>query len=93
MLLIKNRIPLKYIEDAAELSDPVFNLEVFHLDNYPADITEPSFYQNWLLFLYGDKLITLDIARQQYQQVSQYWFMKQLFDEMEFPYKGVAQHG
>ncbi|MBC1358328.1 hypothetical protein [Listeria booriae] len=63
MLLIKNRIPLKYIEDAVELSDLVFNLEVFHLDNYPADITEPSFYQNWLLFLYGDKLITLDIAK------------------------------
>ncbi|MBC2321860.1 DUF5081 family protein [Listeria booriae] len=80
------------MEDATELSDPVFNLEVFHLDNYPADITKPSFYQNWLLFLYGDKLITLDIARQNYQQVSQYWFMKQLFDEMEFPYKEVAQH-
>ncbi|MBC2118062.1 DUF5081 family protein [Listeria booriae] len=78
---------------AMELSEPLFNLEVFHLDNYPADITEPSFYQNWLLFLYGDKLITLDIARQQYQQVSQYWFIKQLFDEMEFPYKEVAQHG
>ncbi|MBC1285210.1 DUF5081 family protein [Listeria booriae] len=78
---------------AMELSESVFNFEVFHLDQYPAQMTEPKFYQNWLLFLYGDKLVSLDVARQQYQQVSQYWFMKLVFDEMEFPYKEVAQHG
>ncbi|WP_210470762.1 DUF5081 family protein [Sporosarcina sp. 6E9] len=63
------------------------NLEYFHLDEEPRDISNPAYYQQWLIFTKNEKLIMVDPVNKNYYHASQYWFLKILFDEMEFPYK------
>jgi hypothetical protein len=63
------------------------NLEYFHLDEEPRDISNPAYYQQWLIFTKKEKLIMVDPVYKHYYHASQYWFLKILFDEMEFPYK------
>ncbi|MUK87588.1 DUF5081 family protein [Ornithinibacillus sp. L9] len=65
----------------------LINLEFFHLDNQPQEATNPSFYQQWLAFVKEEKLLMVDTVKRKYYHASQYWFLKVLFDEMEFPYK------
>lgn len=68
--------------------EPMFmNLELFHLTERPQVQSNPDFYQQWLIFTKEDQLIMADTVRKRYYQASQYWFMKVLFDEMDFPYK------
>ncbi|MEN2768986.1 DUF5081 family protein [Ornithinibacillus xuwenensis] len=67
--------------------DSLLNLEFFHLDEKPQEATNPSFYQQWLAFTNEENLFMVDTVARKYYQASQYWFLKILFDEMEFPYK------
>lgn len=50
-------------------------------------------YDQWLVFSKDDKLYMVDPYEDKYYQASQYWFLKVLFDELEFPYKEVTSHG
>ncbi|MEL3959263.1 DUF5081 family protein [Caldifermentibacillus hisashii] len=63
------------------------NLEVFHLNEQPMEATNPKFYEQWFIFLKDEKLIMTDVPRKKYYHASQYWFLKMLFDNLEFPYK------
>ncbi len=64
------------------------NLEFFHLQAEPRDPSNSNYYQQWLIFTKDAKLIMVDTVRKKYYHASQYWFLKVLFDEMDFPYKG-----
>lgn len=64
------------------------NLEIFQLDAKVKGIDNPAYYQQWLIFTKEEKLIMVDPVSSRYFHASQYWFMKVLFDAMEFPYKG-----
>ncbi|WP_062052302.1 DUF5081 family protein [Bacillus sp. JCM 19034] len=70
-----------------EPNDQFMNLEIFHLEEEPRDITNPNFYQQWLIFTKQDQLIMVDTVTKTYYYASQYYFMKVLFDALEFPYK------
>ena len=63
------------------------NLEFFHLEEERREVSNPKYYQQWLIFTKEEKLIMVDSINKKYYHASQYWFMKVLFDEMEFPYK------
>ncbi|MFB6468428.1 DUF5081 family protein [Cytobacillus sp. Hz8] len=63
------------------------NLEIFHLKEEPRDRYNSNYYQQWLIFTKDEKLIMVDTVNKKYYHVSQYWFLKLLFDEMDFPYK------
>lgn len=69
-----------------EPGDSLINLEFFHLDEARQEATNPAYYQQWLTFPRDDKLIMIDTVKRKYYHSSQYWFLKLLFDEMEFPY-------
>ncbi|RDW16458.1 DUF5081 domain-containing protein [Oceanobacillus arenosus] len=70
-----------------ELGNMLTNLEMFHLSEARQEITNPAYYQQWLIFTKNEKLIMVDAVQRKYYHASQYWFLKVLFDEMEFPYK------
>lgn len=70
-----------------ELEDMFMNLELFHLNEKPKDQFNPKYYQQWLVFTNGGKLIMVDTVNKKYYHASQYWFLKVLFDELDFPYK------
>ncbi|WP_155891609.1 DUF5081 family protein [Heyndrickxia acidiproducens] len=69
------------------------NLEIFHLNEKPMEAGNPKFYGQWLIFLKGEKLMIVDVPRKKYYRASQYWFLKLLFDELEFPYKEAKING
>lgn len=71
-------------------TDIVFNLERFHVGESKQEVTNSAFYQQWLVFEKDEKLIMVDTVNQIYYHASQYWFLKVLFDELEFPYKEVV---
>ncbi|NRD77651.1 DUF5081 family protein [Bacillus sp. BRMEA1] len=68
------------------------NLEYFHLNETPRDKNNAQYYQQWLIFTKGEKLIMVDTVNRKYYHASQYWFLKVLFDEMDFPYKGEKSY-
>lgn len=68
------------------------NLELFHLEEEPKDKTNSKYYQQWFIFTKDEKLIMLDIVNKNYYHASQYWFLKILFDEMDFPYKRSEEY-
>jgi hypothetical protein len=70
-----------------EPGDSLINLEFFHLDEQHIKAENPAHYQQWLAFPKNEKLIMVDTVQRKYYHASQYWFLKVLFDEMEFPYK------
>lgn len=70
-----------------EPNDQILNLEIFHLKEKPRTITNPDYYQQWLIFTKEDQLIMVDTVTKTYYYASQYFFMKVLFDALEFPYK------
>lgn len=67
----------------------LMNLELFHLDDSHQRISSsnPYLYEQWLIFTKSKKLIMVETGAKKYYHASQYWFLKLLFDEMEFPYK------
>ncbi|MCK0472331.1 DUF5081 family protein [Alkalihalobacillus sp. APA_J-10(15)] len=79
----KERIELEQYEPNEEM----MNLEVFHLNEVPRVITNLAYYQQWLIFTKQDQLVMVDTVTKTYYYASQYYLMKVLFDELEFPYK------
>lgn len=71
----------------------LMNLEFFHLKEEPQDENNAAYYQQWLVFTKDEKLIMVDTVQQKYYHASQYWFLKILFDELDFPYKEVKANG
>lgn len=63
------------------------NLEIFRLKRDPKDLNFLHNHQQWLIFMKGEKLIMVDTVYKKYYQASQYWFLKVLFDALDFPYK------
>lgn len=74
-----------------EPGDSFINLEFFHLNASPQKAENQTFYQQWFVFERTDQLIMVDTVQRKYYHASQYWFVKTLFDEMEFPYKEAKQ--
>lgn len=70
-----------------EPGNTLINLELFHLNEKHQELHFSSYYQQWLVFPKKEKLIMVDTVQRKYYHASQYWFLKLLFDEMEFPYK------
>lgn len=68
------------------------NLELFHLNEEPKDKFNSRYYQQWLIFMKDEKLIMVDTVNKKYYHASQYWFLKVLFDEMDFPYKEAKSY-
>lgn len=67
--------------------DHMMNLEFFHLTEEQRVSSNPSYYQQWFTFEKENKLMMIDTVQKKYYHASQYWFLKFLFDQMEFPYK------
>ena len=70
-----------------EPGDSLLNIEFFHVNETNQQLDNPSFYQQWLAFPKDKKLITVDTVKRKFYHTSQYWFLKMIFDELEFPYK------
>jgi len=70
-----------------EPEDMFMNLEFFHLKEEPRNELNSNYYQQWLIFTKDEKLMMVDTIHKKYYHASQYWFLKLLFDEMDFPYK------
>jgi hypothetical protein len=68
------------------------NLEFFHLKEKPRDKFNSNYYQQWIVFTKEEKLIMVDAVNKKYYHASQYWFLKVLFDEMDFPYKEAKSY-
>lgn len=69
------------------------NLEFFHLKEEPRSKFNANYYQQWLVFTKDEKLLMVDTVNKKYYHASQYWFLKVLFDEMDFPYKEAKSYG
>lgn len=70
-----------------EIGEEFMNLEFFHTGESPQAEDNPKFYQQWFALPHDKKLIMIDPMKDIYYHASQYWFLKILFDEMDFPYK------
>jgi hypothetical protein len=68
------------------------NLEFFHLKEEHKDRFNWHYYQQWLIFAKDEQLIMVDTVNKKYYHASQYWFLKVLFDEMDFPYKEAKSY-
>lgn len=68
------------------------NLELFYLNEEPKDKFNSRYYQQWLIFTKDEKLIMVDTVNKKYYHASQYWFLKVLFDGMDFPYKEAKSY-
>ncbi|KYG26031.1 DUF5081 family protein [Alkalihalobacillus trypoxylicola] len=68
-------------------SDQSINFERFQLNESKKEATNPEYYQQWLIFEKDEKLMMVDTVQKEYYHASQYWFLKILFDELDFPYK------
>ncbi|MGJ7913486.1 DUF5081 family protein [Neobacillus sp. LXY-1] len=73
--------------EAFEPEHMLMNLEFFHLKAEPKNRFNSNYYQQWLIFTKDEKLIMVDTVNKKYYHASQYWFLKVLFDELDFPYK------
>lgn len=75
-----------------EPEEMFMNLEFFHLSEEHKDRFNWHYYQQWLIFTKEEKLIMVDTINKKYYHASQYWFLKVLFDEMDFPYKEAKSY-
>ncbi|WP_026565210.1 DUF5081 family protein [Bacillus sp. UNC41MFS5] len=73
--------------ESFEPEEMFMNLEFFHLKEEHKDRFNWHYYQQWIIFTKDEKLIMVDTVNKKYYHASQYWFLKVLFDEMDFPYK------
>jgi hypothetical protein len=73
--------------ESFEPEEMFMNLEFFHLKEQHRERFNWHFYQQWLIFTKDEKLIMVDTVNKRYYYTSQYWFLKVLFDELDFPYK------
>ncbi|PAD34195.1 MULTISPECIES: DUF5081 family protein [Terribacillus] len=70
-----------------DVTNDIVNIELFHPRVKPQISTNPNHYQQWLVLSKEDRLIMIDTTQKQYYQASQYWFLKVLFDALDFPYR------
>lgn len=70
-----------------EITDELMNIECFRLTAEQHHMSNPQYYEQWLIFIKENRLIMVDTVQEKYYHASQYWFLKLLFDELEFPYK------
>ncbi|MBC1417827.1 DUF5081 family protein [Listeria fleischmannii] len=49
--------------------------------------TKESNYEQLLAILFEEKLIVIDVVKDEYTRMGQHYFLKKIFDEMGFPYK------
>lgn len=70
-----------------EITDELMNIECFRLTAEKKHRSNPQYYEQWLVFEKDDQLMMVDTVTETYYHASQYWFLKILFDELEFPYK------
>lgn len=91
----KKKVPEPIKKDLAkhEPKKNFMNIELFHLDNTPHKLTNTSFYQQWFIFIKYNTLFMIDPMTNRYYIASQYWFLKVLFDALDFPYKEANLHG
>jgi hypothetical protein len=78
--------------ESYEPEEMFMNLEFFHLKEEHKDRFNWHYYQQWLIFTKNEKLIMVDTVNKKYYHASQYWFLKVLFDEMDFPYKEAKSY-
>ncbi|SMQ61214.1 protein of unknown function [Bacillus sp. OV166] len=78
--------------ESFEPEEMFMNLEFFHLKEEHKDQYNWHYYQQWLIFTKNEKLIMVDTVNKKYYHASQYWFLKVLFDEMDFPYKEAKSY-
>ncbi|MDS9473271.1 DUF5081 family protein [Sporosarcina pasteurii] len=79
--------------DSFEPEEMFMNIEFFHLEEKEKSISNSRYYQQWFVFTKDEKLMMVDVVNKKYYHASQYWFLKMLFDEMDFPYKEVQLNG
>lgn len=66
----------------------MINLEFFHLDKEPQTSKNRDYYQQWFSLIdQNDRLIMVNTQEKKYYHASQYWFLKKVFDELDFPYQ------
>lgn len=73
--------------EALSLDKPLMNLEVFHLHDGETEKESLVTHEQWLIFTHKDTLIVIRPEQDKYFHASQYWVLKRIFDEMDFPYK------
>ncbi|MEH7374397.1 DUF5081 family protein [Neobacillus drentensis] len=78
--------------ESFEPEEMFMNLEFFHLKEEHKNQYNWHYYQQWLIFAKNEKLIMVDTVNKKYYHASQYWFLKVLFDEMDFPYKEAKSY-
>jgi len=69
--------------------DHIMNMEVFDGSLILKSESTRDTHQQWLVFEREEKLIMVETQEKKYYHASQYFFMKMLFDELEFPYQEV----
>ncbi|WP_077310001.1 DUF5081 family protein [Terribacillus halophilus] len=70
-----------------EASEDMVNIELFHPRVKPQSASNPNYYQQWIALTKAEKLVMIDTYKKQYYQASQHWFLKLLFDALDFPYR------
>ncbi|MGF9963740.1 DUF5081 family protein [Bacillus rhizoplanae] len=76
----------KQIEQRSLSGQDMINMELFHLTEKPTLQSNQRYYQQWLFFEEEQKVAAVNLVKEQYLFVSQFWLLKLVFDELEFPY-------
>lgn len=71
----------KHVIEKEELEDTSMNIETFYLD-----AKQVKNYKQWIVFERNNKLIIIDVTTKEYLHASQHWFLKIIFDALDFPY-------
>lgn len=67
--------------------DDFLSLDICHKTKEPRSLSNPDFLQSWIVLMEGDKLIMIDCLRKKFYHTSQHYFMKIIFDALDFPYR------
>ncbi len=70
-----------------EPNEYFMSMEYFHVDQQPMEEENPAFYQQFFVVCWQDKLVAVDVVRDDYKQVSGYWLWNELYRELQFPVK------
>ncbi|WP_088815596.1 MULTISPECIES: DUF5081 family protein [Listeria] len=72
---------------ACEPDERFISMEYFHVEETPMEEENPAFYQQYFVVAWQDKLVAIDVVRDDYKQVSGYWLWNELYRELQFPVK------
>ncbi|WP_077306406.1 DUF5081 family protein [Terribacillus halophilus] len=67
--------------------DDFLSLDICHKSQEPRSLSNSDFLQSWIVMIEGEKLIMIDCLRKKFYHASQHYFMKIIFDAMDFPYQ------